>query len=213
MKMEFALICEGSSDEGLVHQIERLCIDAGFEEARGVIPEFHRIGNVGKAIPDRLKALTLLEPDIEIVFIHRDSDGRDPTQRYIEITESLQDFSDKYKWIGVVPVQELEAWLLTDENGIRYVSENPNGRIALDLPTGAKVELIASPKEKLWDALVKASQLTGRKLDKFKKTLPKRRHMLVERMQENHELDNVPSWLRLCTDIGLLYNSWKVNQE
>jgi hypothetical protein len=211
MKMDFALLCEGASDEGLVQQIERLCVNAGFDEARGVIPEFHRIDNVGKSIADRLRALSVLEPDIEVVFIHRDSDSRDSAARYTEIEDSLHGLT--YHWVGVVPVQELEAWLLTDEEGIRYVSENPKGRVVLDIPSSARVELIASPKEKLWEVLILASELTGRRLEKFKKSLSRRRRMLVERMQENAELEHIPSWIKLKEDVVRLCEEVAANEN
>jgi hypothetical protein len=60
-----------------------------------------------------------------------------------------------------------EAWFLFDENAIRRAAGNPNGRTRLDLPALKNTEKAADPKSMLNQALKDASELTGRRLQKF----------------------------------------------
>lgn len=213
MKIEFAYICEGTSDEALLSHLEHLCVEAGFDEASGVIPPFDRLPkSIGKTIDARVLALKSLFPTINVVFVHRDSDSNDPTTRYNEIRNGVERVGG-FRWIGVVPVRELEAWLLVDEEGIRYVAENPNGKNQIGLPKASLVESIANPKEELWSAIERASQLSGRRLEKLKGTLSKRRRMLVERISHSSEVREIPSWKQLYSDIKRLFEISKENAD
>jgi len=61
-----------------------------------------------------------------------------------------------------------EAWLLIDESAIREASGNPNGRTPLALPRTRDLEKLPDPKELLYELLRQASELSGRRLAKFK---------------------------------------------
>jgi hypothetical protein len=204
MNIEFAYICEGTSDEALVRHLEHLCVELGFQEASGVIPEFDRLPKaIGKTVEARVAALRLLYPAINVVFVHRDADNVSPNERYDEIRLGVESVGG-YKWVGLVPVRELEAWLLVDEEGIRYVAENPNGTVKLNLPKVSAVEFVADPKELLWNAIEQASELAGRRLEKLKKNRSKKRRMLVERISSSEKIRELPSWKKLYEDIGVL---------
>src|SRR5690606_40429727 len=52
------------------------------------------------------------------LFVHRDADARDPTERLTEIDQAFKLIKSP-PYVRVVPVQETEAWLLVDESAIR----------------------------------------------------------------------------------------------
>src|SRR5205823_12696831 len=130
---------------------------------------------------DKLRRATQLEPTADLYFIHRDADARRSDARRDEIARAAADAPLIAKWIAVVPVQETEAWLLLDEAAIRHVAGKPRGRVNLDLPSARQVENVAKPKEKLRAALVDASELAGRRLERFKAEFSRHRKLLLQR--------------------------------
>ena len=68
--------------------------------------------------------------------------------------------------VPVVPVRMTEAWLLFDENAIRWAASNPNGSDPLPIPM-REVEDLPDPKDVLHEALRVASGLSGRRRQKF----------------------------------------------
>jgi len=70
--VSFAFLCEGSSDTGLIAHLETLLVDFGAQEATGM-PDTRK-----GTIPARLQQLLTeaTEAGIDMVFIHRDSEGR-----------------------------------------------------------------------------------------------------------------------------------------
>jgi hypothetical protein len=204
MKVEFAFICEGTSDHALLGHLERLCIEAGFDEAAGFIPEFERLPKIGKTVEARLKALVKLAPNIGVVFIHRDADAVNPELRYDEIAEGARN-AGVSTWVGVVPVRELESWLLVDEYGIRFAAENPKGRVPLGLPNIGHVEAVARPKEMLFEVMMRASELAGRKREKLEKSFGRKRRFLVERISDSPNVRDLESWRRLRADIVAMH--------
>src|SRR4028119_872308 len=130
VEIYFLFIGEGSSDEALVPHLEDICIRAGADEVSGVAPDFARLGRkVGHDVASKLEAALLLEPTANLLFVHRDADSRDPEPRREEIERAIERHAIQVSHVCVVPVQELEAWLLLDEAEIRRVAENPNGRV------------------------------------------------------------------------------------
>ena len=87
-------------------------------------PRSHRhAGHPEGHIPARLQQL-LTEATgagINMVFIHRDSDGPDREGREREIRRGVEESGFPHPFIPVIPVQETEAWLLLDEQAIRDV--------------------------------------------------------------------------------------------
>lgn len=106
--------------------------------------------------------------------------------------------------VALVPVQELEAWLLLEEAAIRRVAENPAGKMPLKLPSPTMVEKIARPKEKLDEAIILASELTGRRREKFVSRLSEKRAVLIRRLDPSGPVSQVPAWQRLQADLRAL---------
>ncbi len=71
-----------------------------------------------------------------------------------------------------------EAWLLFDEDAIRFASGNPNGKVRLGLPPLSSLESKPDPKQLLHEYLIAASELSGRRRKSFD---PKTKVHLVAR--------------------------------
>lgn len=202
MRIDFVFIGEGPSDEGLIPHLELLCLEAGAEEVAGIAPDFRRLpGSTGHSVADKIRATMGLEPNANLYFIHRDSDLPDSSSRYSEIAEAVQTCGLKEAHVGVVPVQETEAWLLLDESAIRLVAGNPNGRVQLNLPTPDSVENIANPKEFLQEILITASEHTGRRRAKFRRLFPTHRKLLLLRLSTQGPVTRLPAWMKMQDDI------------
>ena len=203
-KVYFLLITEGSSDYALKDHLQNIIVECGADEAIGVAPDLARLPTpVGISVKDKVEAALRLEPSVNIIFIHRDSDAVNPEPRYTEISTQVSSLSTAKPYVAIVPVQELEAWLLVDEASIRSISENPLGTASLNLPKIKNIEKLSNPKEKLYEALALASEKSGRHLDKFKQSLPKKRTILIERMKTTGAIQQLQSWTRMKNDIQL----------
>lgn len=202
MLVHFLFIGEGTSDDGLIPHLESLCIEAGAEEATGVAPDFRRLqGAVGRSVGEKLRAALRLEPEANLVFVHRDADGRDAAQRYNEIARAVADCDCKVPVVSVVPVQETEAWLLLDESAIRRAVGKPRGTVDLNLPLPLAIERVANPKERLKQALERASEAAGRRLDRVRQSFPFHRRTLLQDLPTLGEIENIPSWNKLKMDL------------
>lgn len=203
MRLHFVLITEGSSDEALVTHLENLCIDQGADEVTGTAPDFALLADrVGHTVEARLAAAIELEPEADLVFVHRDADGDDPQPRYGEIAAAVAATHLSSPHVAIVPVQETEAWLLVDERAIRAAAYRPKGKRALGLPKPQALEQRARPKEILQNALATASELAGRRLERFKREFPQQRRLLLQQLPIGGPLENLSSWRKLRTDVG-----------
>lgn len=202
MRVHFILICEGSSDHGLIPHLERLCIDAGADEVTGAAPDFARLPEpVGHTLQARLRAVMTLEPGANLIIVHRDADSTDEAPRIAEISSAVGACLLVRPWVPVVPVQETEAWLLLDEAAIRRIAGRPHGRGELNLPRPAAVEGVTRPKERLLQALVIAAEVTGRRREKFSRDFPRHRRLLLRWLPVGGVLEQVPAWVRLRDDL------------
>lgn len=202
VRVFFVFVGEGSSDTALVGHLEELCVVCGADEAIGIAPDLDNLPEkVSRTVEDKLRAAITLEPDANLVFVHRDADAIDPEPRYLEISRAESTVELSATVVPVVPVQETEAWLLMDEEEIRSVADNPNGRVSLDLPPQKYVEEASHPKELLFCALETASGLRGRRLAKFQRTLPRRRRILLQRLGTSGAVCQLPAWKRLKADV------------
>jgi len=196
MNIRFVLVCEGTSDEGLVPHLQFLCVECGASEAIGVAADFSRLPiSPGRSLASRLNAAKALEPSANLLFVHRDADSRVETARLSEISQATG--GTGVQTVPVIPIQETEAWLLLDEDAIRSVVENPEGTVPLVLPRPQNVERVADPKTRLKKALAFASELRGRRLRKLKKDFPRYRKLLLQRLDTRGPLAQVPAWQRL----------------
>ncbi len=200
MIIRFAFLCEGSSDEPLSIHLEELCLRNGASEVRG-FPLNHVPEQKSKKVEDQLEALLQQDTDWDLIFIHRDPDSPDDSQRREELRKAVKKAYLQLPHVFVVPIQKTEAWLLLDEKIIRSVAENPEGRVQLNLPKASRVETVSSPKERLQEILITATQNRGRRLKRFKKRFPDHRRLLIDRLDIDGPISQVPAWQQLCKDI------------
>ena len=194
--VSFAFLCEGSSDTGLIAHLETLLVHFGAQEATGM-PDTRK-----GTIPARLRQLRTEETGtgIDMVFIHRDSDGPDREGREREIRRGVEESGFPHPFIPVIPVQETEAWLLLDEQAIRDVVAS-KGKQSLRLPKPNAIEGTRKPKEILQKALLAASETSGRRLKKEKNSFNHHRRVLLQRLDPFGAVRDLPSWQCLERDI------------
>ena len=202
MFVHFVFIGEGSSDDGMIPHLENLCIDAGATEVTGVAPDFRRLpDSIGHSVEAKLRAALALEPEANLVFVHRDADRRSAQSRYAEIAAAAAAFGGDKAVVCVVPVQETEAWLLLDEAAIRRAVGRPQSSVDLALPRPTAVERMARPKERLQQVLERASQARGRRLERIRQDFPLHRRALLQGLPIAGSIEYVASWCRLRDDV------------
>ena len=201
LSVRFLLVAEGPSDLGLREHLEGLLISVGVGTASGVAPDVRSLPHrVGHDVASKLRVGLELEPMVDLVFIHRDSDQSDASRRRSEIQDAVRAVGDTRVWVPVVPVQETEAWLLLDEAAIRRVAGNPSGRNPLSLPRPASLEQVGRPKELLQAAIRDASEASGHRLKKVVARFEAQRRRLLEELTPGGALEEVPAWRRLRDD-------------
>lgn len=202
MYVHFVFVGEGPSDDGMIPHLETLCIDAGATEVMGVAIDFLRLPTaVGRTVEAKLAAALTLEPEANLIFIHRDADARDGAPRYKEIAAAALACKCTKRMVCVVPIQETEAWLLLDEAAIRRVVGRPGSSVKLDLPSPHGLERLARPKEKLQEVLARASEAHGRRLVRIQRDFPHYRRVLLQDLPTTGQIEHVPSWLKLREDL------------
>lgn len=200
--IRFLFIGEGTFDENLVTHLRRCCVLAGANEAEGITIPFSMLGNrVGHTVIEKLMFALEYEPNVNLVFIHRDADSLDPEPRYKEIEEAVGNVGDAPLHVAVIPVQETEAWLLLDEAEIRQVAENPKGTTTLDIPSAKRVERLSAPKEHLIAVILEASEQTGRQYRKVKRKINQKCQLMLDGLDPEGPVNDVPSWKRMFADL------------
>lgn len=162
MNITLTILGDGSSDRCLIQPISWILnqhagINYTAEFAQHTAPI--REGLLARA----QKAIEYYPCDILIV--HRDAEGEEYEARLNEIETSLGELNKKY--IPIIPIRMLEAWLLFDEIAIRKAANKPDGRANLNIPRLNRIENVADPKHLLFESLKTATESSGRKLAKF----------------------------------------------
>ncbi len=170
MEIRFSLLSDGSSDQVLIPiltWILRLQLPP-MVPIQSICADLRRIPKPPKELPERIEKAVRLYP-CNLLFVHRDSEGQAAEQRYFEIEKAIQQiqFQNYPRYVGIVPVRMMEAWLLTNETAIRKASGNPNGDDSLNLPRCSDIEQLSDPKSLLHEALKTASGLHGRRKKQF----------------------------------------------
>jgi hypothetical protein len=140
---------------------------------------------------------------VDLLFVHRDADGPKANKRISEIQSIATDLACPAPIIPVVPVQETESWALLDENAIRKAADNPNGTIPIRIPPPSRVESISDPKSHLQNLLITASGYSGRHLRRFKRRLNTRIFSLIEQIDIDGPIQDVPSWQTLVNTVEI----------
>ncbi|MCX5211295.1 DUF4276 family protein [Kitasatospora sp. NBC_00240] len=201
MTLRVLFLGEGSSDEGLVPHIERIAAELDVPVAVSSPALDWITPAVGHSVADKLRAVRGLSDSYDLAVLQRDADRGPDQDRRDEIAAAVRAEWPGLAHMPVVPVRMLEAWLLLDEQSIRQVAGNPNGRMGLQLPRPSTVERIPDPKQQLKDTLAVASGAKGRRLAELQKRFPRNRHRLFELLDQNGPVGQVPSWCRFVADL------------
>lgn len=177
--------------------MENLCAKRDVE-VRITTPDLRRLPKPpGLRVADRLRTVLELGMNPDIVFVHRDAEKQDPSLRYKEVQDAINETRPGLPTVAVVPVRMTEAWLLLDEDQIRQVAGRPRSTVDLKLPQISKIEAHPDPKQLLRDALRDASGLHGRRLDRFQDQFSSNRRTLLQRLDVNGPVRNLSSWKAL----------------
>jgi ATP-dependent Clp protease ATP-binding subunit ClpA len=161
-------------------------------------------------LADEIAASLKLFP-CDLLVVHRDVETKLREERVEEIRKAVEKAGGTRGGIPphvcVIPVRMSEAWMLFDEQAIRCAAENPNGKCKLNLPPLKRVESIADPKGILNKALITASELSGRRLEKFVR--PGRARRVAEAIENFTPLRQLPAFKLFEADIRALAESWE----
>ncbi|MET0268053.1 MAG: hypothetical protein ABW202_20860 [Duganella sp.] len=161
--LRYTLLSDGSSDAALMPIIESV-----ISEHR---PDLAILGQAAGQLLTRDLSLrsripaALAKYPCDALFVHRDAEGQALALRHREIVAASVGL--KTPVIPVIPIRMTEAWMLSDENAIRFAAENRSGSIKLKIPAKNNWETLPDPKRILFDLLKEASGKQGRALDKF----------------------------------------------
>jgi hypothetical protein len=164
--VRYTLLADGSSDNRLIPVLNWLMRQ--FLLGRFIEPQWANLPLRRRVrLADRIHS-ALLDFPSHILFVHRDAEGLSREDRFAEIRSNiLAAEADAATIIPVIPVRMSEAWFLIDEAAIRAASGNPNGSVRLEMPRLKELESLPNPKTILRDLLKTASELQGRRLQKF----------------------------------------------
>lgn len=195
VNVTFVLLREGTSDDGLIPHLQQMLVRAGADSAVGTSRPYK--GSV------EVKLRQLLTEDVvpDVVFVHWDSDSRDARDRRDRILAAATTISPPPHCVPVVPVQELEAWLLVDEAQIRAAVGRPSATDPISLPSLQHIEATAGPKEVLREALLDASGASGARRRRERRLFGQRRRVLLERLDLDGPVQALPSFQQLLQDV------------
>jgi hypothetical protein len=139
-------VCEGTSDVPLASIVELLYAERGLP-LRLSRPDYQSLQGVGQDVKSKLIAgASLMDKAFDIAVVHRDADNQGWQARRQEIEQAHVESGVECSIIPIIPVTMTEAWLLLDEQAIRDVAGNPNGKTSLSLPKAHEAERIATLK-------------------------------------------------------------------
>ena len=178
--MRYLLWAEGTSDAGLCEVLNWLLAKNHVDVTEAV--------SVTKADYPTLEKL-LNREWAHLLFLHWDADsdqeiaGKGPRTRRQKLKEWIHEATVALPpTICVIPVQEIEAWLLTQT----------------DLPL-AHIEAQTSPKEKL-KAILEQKQRSTMTKEKFSEQRQQLWAQLVQNTEALRRLESLPAFQQLVTD-------------
>ncbi len=203
--LQFTLVTDGTSDAGMLTPILEWLLRAhcnrfgvGISHA-----DVARCRIPPRGLANRIRFALEAYP-CDALFVHRDAERDPPESRHEEIRAALDTLSHLMTTprIHVVPVRMTEAWLLIDEMAIRRASDNPNGKVRLDLPQISRLEDQPDPKHLLHELLKTASEKQGRRLRAFDPRHSMRR--IAQLIEDFSPLRKLSAFRRLESDVQYL---------
>jgi hypothetical protein len=193
----FTLLSDGSSDRALLPVLRWLLRQHSSRIFQPQWADLRGLRNPPRSLTDRLQAAIELYP-CDLLFVHRDAESERHEVRVDQIRQDLGAMPDQTA-VCVVPVRMQEAWLLIDEGAVRQAADNPRGQVQLSMPPVEKIEKISDPKRELFDLLATASELSPRRLHRFRPMA--RIHRLAELVEDFSPLRRLPAFRHLEEDL------------
>lgn len=200
--LTYTLVADGPSDRCLGPIINWTLAGAAPSDALLIDAQFADFRDVPDAPQDLTERIrrAVREFPCDVLFVHRDAEREAPVRRREEIEAAARAVGVQ-PVVCIVPVRMTEAWLLFDEAAIRRAAGNPNGKVALRLPALQKLEALPDPKAVLQDALVTASETSGRKLKLFQRDLRTLRYRVAELIEDFSPLRSLPAFQGFERDV------------
>lgn len=208
--LRYSLIADGSSDACLVHPVNWLLRELGHEEVEGRWADLRGLGGDVSSLEQRIRVTHEYFP-AQLFLVHRDAEATSLDDRLAEIAAALAKLDDAGVHVSVVPVRMTEAWLLHDELAIRRAAGNPKGKVRLDLPSKIKhVERLADPKQALKQALLTASEATGRARKQKQRDFGRMRARVAELIADYAPLRQLSAFARFEQQLRVAVASLEV---
>lgn len=198
--MRYSLITEGPTDRILGRPIDWLLDLHCVGDYSGEWANPNALLNPSRDLQTRLANCKTSYP-CDVAFVHRDSDTAGRAHRVTEITDAVAASGYSAKVICTVPVRMTEAWFIFNEDAIRRAADRPRSNVNLALPTNAEAERRADPKLILENALVAASELSGRKLKSFRADLGRRKALVATHIDDFSPLRDQPAFRNFENDV------------
>jgi hypothetical protein len=203
MQLTYTVVGDGTSESALVPILDWLIRESGYEgELQGQCCDFRLFRRTqGNLLAQRIEYGLRLYP-CDLLFIHRDAERASRQKRIQEITAALNSLSTSSATmpsICVIPIRMTETWLLFDDNAIRRAAGNPNGRVALSLPSLATLETLAKPKSILYALIKQATELSSHRRDSFPVSSSAKR--ITQYIQDFSPLRSLSDFVTLELDI------------
>ena len=176
--LAITLVTDGTSDACLIPILDWIMRE-NCENVAYRVQHARELPPVREGLPMRLQAAVRKYP-CDVLIVHRDAERESLEDRLAEIHAATANLATRI--VPAIPVRMLEAWLLCDEGAIRSAAGNPNGGAPLGLPGGKPTDRLPDPKKALFEALVRASELSGRRLARFKPE--SKRHRVAELIED-----------------------------
>ena len=210
-ELRYTLVTEGSSDAALMPILTWLLRENGIQLVQAEWADLSESRVLGRgSLSWKIQEAARLYP-CDLLFVHRDADRSSVETRKQEIYRAVNnaDSWNDLPVVCVIPVRMQEAWLLFDEGAIRRAAGNRNGRMPLNLPPLRRLEHLPDPKTVLRDCLKTASNLTGRRLKKFRVSQGARR--VTEFIEDFSPLRNLSAFAILEQDLQEIIedNGWR----
>ena len=134
--VQFALLCEGSTDAAALPPLVGKAIE-GLLAEDGVQAHFEWQIASEMDPSDAGVRQTARAATYDIVLAHRDGAGRPA-----EVRKTISELGG----VPVVPVKELEAWLIVEPEAFSRAANVPVTRLPTRLPRGRQAERVPDPK-------------------------------------------------------------------
>ena len=158
-EIRYTLLGDGPSDKALLPLLRWLLMEHFVDYAIQSAWADPYLLQGAHGLSERIRKSVDLYP-CDLLFVHRDAENQPMGDRIEEIKAALIPLPDLQKpVVHVIPVRMQEAWLLFDEQAIRWAAGNKNGKMPLKLPSLKSIENLPDPKEVLNDLLREASGL------------------------------------------------------